>query len=122
MARKKNKELIEEAKLHQVDFSIKIKEKMVQNQSVLLEREVYQIPKEDDIRKRVEGVGVSTSVEEVDALLDRLISEKRTSADKIEIFKNQIRFHKIINKAKHLTMNGTLELEEIVLKLKPYLR
>ena len=58
MARKKSKELIEEAKLHHVDVSIKIKEKMVQNQSVLLEREIDQISKEDDIRKRVKGLRV----------------------------------------------------------------
>ena len=92
---------------------------MVGNQNKLLDREIGLMSREDKIREKLGEVGVCSSTVEVDNLREKLVLEKSASAYIIETFRNQIRFHKICNNAKSLTINGTLE--EIIFKLKEYL-
>ena len=71
MARKKSKELVELAKLHQEDVAIKVKQKMVGNQNKLLDREIGLMSREGKIREKVGEVGVCSSTAEVDNLRER---------------------------------------------------
>ena len=58
MARKKSRELVEQAKQHEAKVAVQIKEKMVENQNKLLNREIEQMTKEDEIKDKVKEVGV----------------------------------------------------------------